>query len=211
MIDEESKERAENLKNLNKGDFIWVVEKHPMFQTHSDNYASNPSKYLGYDSGSEDSNYDDSIYVFKATSPTIYAPTKMVFVAKVINGECKNDIAYVFSDDMHEFEWGDFRFGQHIIRPHDHFRGYKSQDFYLDVLQFERGIEINMKDVFFNKQDCIKECRKRNNSYSSSREITLIGKTISSLKKQFDAFKKSEVMVDAKKQIEKDLNYKTKL
>ena len=41
--------------------------------------------------------------------------------------------------------------------------------------------------------------------------MNLIGKTIASLKKQFDAFKKSEVMIDAKKQIEKDLNYKTKL
>lgn len=210
MIDEESRERAENLKNLKKGDFIWVAQKYPIFKTYDSISSMDNKTYLGCSLGSEDSKYDDSIRVFEAKSPIAYSPTKMAFVAKVINGECKNDIAYVFSDDMHEFEWGDFRFGQYIIRPHDHFRGYKSQDFYLDVLQFERGIEINMKDVFFNKQDCIRECRKRNNSYRSTREMKLIGKTIASLKKQFDAFKKSEVMVDAKKQIEKDLNYQCK-
>ena len=206
MLDVEEIAVTEHLKLLKKGDFVWVVEKHPMFQMYSDRCALNPSQYLGYDSGDYNVDYDDSIYTFKATSPTIYAQTKMVFVAKVINGECIDDIAYVFSSDMHEFKYGDFRFGQHIVRPHDHFRGYKSQYFYLDALQFERGIEVDMKDVFFNEQDCIKECRERNKKYRSTREINLIGKTINSLKKQFETFKKSELFVDAKEQIEKDLN-----
>lgn len=199
--------KIDRLEDLNKGDFIWVVQPQKLFKTYS-SHGMDPSEYLGYDFGDEDVDYDDSIYVFKATSPTIYAPTKMAFVAKVINGECKDDIAYVFSSDMHEFKIGDFRFGQCIVRPHDHFRGYRSQYFYLDALQFERGIEVNMKDVFFNEQDCIKECRKRNNTYRATREIDAIGKTINSLKKQYNAFKKSELFVDAKKQIEKDLGIK---
>ena len=194
-------EHAKHLEELKKGDFIWVVQEHPLFKTYDG--------YFGYDSGDAHIDYDDSMHVLKGTSPTIYAPTKMVFVAKVINGEDKNDIAYVFSSDMHEFEYGDFRFGQHIVRPHDHFRGYKCQDFYLDALKFERGIEVNNKDVFFTEQDCIKECRNRNNTYQSSKEIRLIGKTLNSLKKQFEAFKKSELFVDAQKQIEKDLIYGT--
>ena len=193
------KEHAKHLEELKKGDFIWVVQEHPLFKTYDG--------YLGYDCGDADVDYDDSMHVLKGTSPTIYAPTKMAFVAKVINGEDKNDIAYVFSSDMHEFEYGDFRFGQHIIRPHDHVRGYKCQDFYLDALQFERGIEVNIKDVFFTEQDCIKECRNRNNTYQSGKEIRFIGKTLNSLKKQFEAFKKSELFVDAQKQIEKDIAY----
>ena len=152
-MEEKEKERAEHLKNLKKGDFIWVVYLHPIFKTYDSRSSMDNVRYLGYDSGDDDADYDDSIYVLKATSPTVYAPMKMAFVAKVINGECIDDIAYVFSSDMHEFEYGDFRFGQHIVRPHDHFRGYKSQFFYLDALQFERCIEVNMKDVFFNEQD----------------------------------------------------------
>lgn len=205
-MEEKEKERAEHLKNLKKGDFIWVVCLHPIFKTYDSRSSMDNVRYLGYDSGDDDADYDDSIYVLKATSPTVYAPMKMAFVAKVINGECIDDVAYVFSSDMHEFEYGDFRFGQHIVRPHDHFRGYMNQFFYLDALQFKRGIEVNMKDVFFNEQDCIKECCKRNREYRSTREINLIGKTINSLKKQFETFKKSELFVDAKEQIEKDLN-----
>lgn len=199
--------KIDHLEDLNKGDFIWVVQPQELFKTYS-SHGMDSSEYLGYGVGDEDVDYDDSIYVLKATSPTIYAPTKMVFVAKVINGECKDDIAYVFSSNMHDFEYGDFRFGQHIVRPHDHFRGYRSQYFYIDALQFERGIEVNMKDVFFTKQDCIKECRERNNTHRATREIDLIRKTINSLKKQYNAFKKSELFVDAKKQIEKDLGIK---
>lgn len=208
MTIDEIKDKVEHLNILKKGDFIWVVKEHPMFHMYRNICEMDSSQYLGYDSGDANVDYDDSIYVLKATSPTIYAPTKMAFVAKVINGECKDDIAYVFSSDMHEFELGDFRFGQHIVRPHDYFRSckYKSQYFYLDALKFESGIEVSVKDVFFNEQDCVKECRERNRKYRSTREINLIGKTINSLKKQFETFKKSELFIDAKEQIEKDLN-----
>lgn len=207
MTIDEIKDKVEHLNILKKGDFIWVVKEHPMFHMYRNICEMDLSQYLGYDSGDVDADYDDSIYVLKATSPTIYAPTKMAFVAKVINGECKDDIAYVFSSDIHEFELGDFRFGQHIVRPHN-FRSYmyKSQYFYLDALKFESGIEVSVKDVFFNEQDCFKECRDRNREYRSIREINLIGKTINSLKKQFETFKKSELFIDAKEQIKKDLN-----
>lgn len=203
---EDIEERAEHLKCLKKGDFIWVVEDHPMFKMYDNYCAMDSSKYLGYDSGDEDADYNDSIYAFKATSPTVYAPTKMAFVAKFINGGCRNDIAYVFSSNMHDFECGDFRFGQHIIMPHDHFRGYKSQCFYLDALQLEHGVEIDMEDVFLNEQDCIKECRERNNKHMSIREIDLIERTINSLKEQFAAFKKSDIFIDHEKQILNDLH-----
>ena len=206
MTIDEIKDKVEHLNILKKGDFIWVVKEHHMFHTYRNICEMDSSQYLGYDSGDANVDYDDSIYVLKATSPTIYAPTKMAFVAKVINGECKDDIAYVFNSDMHEFEHGDFRFGQHIVRMYGHFRGYKSQYFYLDALQFKCGIEVNMKDVFFNEQDCVKECCERNRKYRSTREINLIGKTINSLKKQFETFKKSDLFIDAKEQIEKDLN-----
>ena len=114
------KDKVEHLNLLKKGDFIWVVKEHPMFQMHRNIHEMDSSQYLGYDSGDVDADYNDSMYVLKATSPTIYAPTKMAFVAKVINGECKDDIAYVFSSDMHEFELGDFRFGQHIGKSSIH-------------------------------------------------------------------------------------------
>ena len=200
------KDKVEHLNLLKKGDFIWVVKEHPMFQMYRNIHEMNSSQYLGYDSGDVDADYNDSMYVLKAISPTIYAPTKMAFVAKVINEECKDDIAYMFSSNMHEFEIGNFKFGQHIVRSYNHFRGYKSQYFYLDALKFESGIEVSVKDVFFNEQDCIKECRERNRKYRSTREINLIGKTINSLKKQFETFKKSDLFIDAKEQIEKDLN-----
>lgn len=203
---EKEKERTEHLKNLKKGDFIWVVRLHPIFKTYGSRLPMDNTRYLGCSQGDEDADYDDSIRVIEAKSPEAYSPTKMAFVAKMINGECKDDIAYVFSSSMHDFEWGDFRFGQHIILPHDHFRGYKSQDFYLSAINFKNGITLSMKDVFFSEQDCIKECRKRNNAYHSCKTIDCIGKTLNSLKKQFNAFKKSDVYVDAKEQIEKDLD-----
>ena len=99
---EDIKERAEHLNDLKKGDFIWAVQEQPMFKTYDG--------YLGYDFGDADVDYDDSMHVFKSTTPMIYAPIKMLFVAKIFNGECKNDIAYVFSSDIDDFDRGDFRF-----------------------------------------------------------------------------------------------------
>ena len=203
MIDKESKERAENLKNLKKGDFIWVVQLHPLFKMYSNNGVT----YFGCDPNEND-DYDDSTRVIKASSPLIYAPTKMAFVAKMMNDECKDDIAYVFSSDMNDFEYGDFRFGQHIILPHEHFRGYKDQSFYFDAIRFEYNSVLHMNDVFFIRQQCIEECRERNNTYQSLKKMKFISKTLNSLKKQFNDFKKSEIFVDAYKQIHKDLNDK---
>lgn len=197
---EDAEMRAEHLEQLKKGDFIWVSSLCPLFKT----YSRNNDEYLGCDDG-DSTEYDDRVFVLKGVSPTVYKPTKMAFVAKIANGERKDDVAYVFTDDIDSFDRGDFRFGQHIIMPHRHFKGYHDQTFYLDELDLSHGAIVRMEDVFFTKEDCLKRCRKLNTAYWSVRELKCIKKTLNSLKKQFNEFTKSDLFVDAKKQIENDL------
>lgn len=197
---EDAEMRAGHLEQLKKGDFIWVSSLCPLFKT----YSRNNDKYLGCDDG-DSIEYDDRVFVLKGVSPAVYKPIKMAFVAKIVNDAFKNDVAYVFTDDIDSFDHGDFRFGQHIIMPHRNFKGYHDQTFYLDELDLSRGTIVRMEDVFFTKEDCLKRCRKLNTAYWSVRELKCIKKTLNSLKKQFDEFKKSDLFVDARKQIENDL------
>lgn len=194
---------ADKLKSLKKGDFIWVASDESLFKTYSWSCSDKCYQYLGYDPGDADADYDDRMYCIEVASvPLVSKPVKMVLVGKFTNSIESWDVGYVFSSDLHDASNGNYYFGQHILTPYDPWFG-DHKSFYLKESRFGKDISMKVENVFFTEEECIKECRERNNK--NSRKIDLIKKTVNFMKKQLKDFMTSELYIDHEKKIANDL------
>ena len=200
-------EIADKLKSLKKGDFIWVASDESLFKTYSWSCSDKHYKYLGYDPGDPDVNFDDSMHCIEIASvPLVWKPVKMVLVGKFTNSIESSDISYAFSSELSDASRGHYFIGQHILTPYSPWFSYDDKNFYFKHIALDKDIAIKVDDVFFTEEECIKECRKRNNK--NSRKIDLIKKTVNSMKKQLKDFMTSELYIDHEKKIKEDLKLK---
>ena len=199
-------EANSKLMSLKKGDFIWAVSDESLFKTYSLSCSDKCHKYLGYDPG-DDVDYDDSMHCIEiASAPLVSKPVKMVLVGKFTNSIESSDVSYAFSSELYDASKGHYFIGQHILIPYNPWFSYNDKNFYFKHIALDKDIAIKVNDVFFTEEECIKECRERNNK--NSRKIDLIKKTVNSMKKQLKDFMTSELYIDHEKKIVDDLKLK---